>query len=327
MFDQKRFVAELAEKMSKFKFRADLSLSTNSRRTDGIFQAVVAFNPDLSYPSEKDLTTIVAQHYPTHEIDWELCDLDEEQGHLALTLKPSVAVVPIESVSKIPSEFKAIGTGLYRKASDPGGTVSEIWELKKGEDGLFLYRKETEVMASSDEIATGDIVSFNDRGEEQLGRVTSVDEAGNAYVMVGNRKRLVAAQNLNKYEVTAAPAKDEAKKLLDYYTKAYGDAEYAKQLVREFSSKKKKASMKRVAAYKIHISPEEMKSLSWMAEKYESAEVLYNHLEEVEDGLYVLPEHGAMEYMEALEEEGMVVPPNIGGELADKLITLFYEIV
>jgi hypothetical protein len=63
---------------------------------------------------------------------------------------------------------------------------------------------------------------------EGVGRILRFDEAGNAFVQIGSKKRLFAAEDLKTYKVS-----DEKSKLVQYFTDAYGDADFAKGLVEE----------------------------------------------------------------------------------------------
>jgi hypothetical protein len=178
---------------------------------------------------------LVAQSYPTHEIDWELVEVDSDLGVVLLTLQPSTEVVPISSISEIPPEFKSIGTGLYKRAADATGNVQEIWTLKRGDDGLVLYRNndDVEIEAKEDGFKAGDVANT----PYGPGRILRFDEMGNAFVQVGNKKRLVAAKELGIYSI-----EKEKKKLTDYYSEAYGDPEFAKALTERYDTRKKTKS-------------------------------------------------------------------------------------
>jgi hypothetical protein len=75
--------------------------------------------------------------------------------------------------------------------------------------------------------------------------------------------------------------------------------------------------------YKIHITPHELRSLAWLADRYEYASALYDYLHESGDepDVWLLPEHRAWQFNEA----GLF--PCLGGELLTKIIDLWQDIV
>lgn len=227
------FVTGLKAALAKRGYRADLEISTDAKSTVSRFTASVPFDKELGHPAEEDLMALVAQSYPTHEIDWELVEVDSDYGVVLLTLQPSTEMVPVKSISEIPPEFKSIGTGLYKRAADATGNVHEIWTLKRGDDGLMLYRNndDVEIEAKEEGFKAGDVANT----PYGPGRILRFDEMGNAFVQVGNKKRLVAAKELGIYSI-----EKEKKKLTDYYTEAYGDPEFAKALTDKYDTRKKK---------------------------------------------------------------------------------------
>jgi len=226
------FVTGLKAALGKRGYRADLELSTEAKSTISRFSAAVPFNKELGHPSEEDLMSLVAQSYPTHEIAWDLVEVDSDNGIVLLQLEPSTEVVPVKSISEIPPEFTSIGTGLYKRAADASGNVQEIWTLKRGDEGLMLYRNndDIEIESKEDGFKAGDVANT----PYGPGRILRFDDMGNAFVQVGNKKRLVAAKELGMYSV-----EKEKKKLTDYYTEAYGDPEFAKALTEKYDTRKK----------------------------------------------------------------------------------------
>lgn len=227
---QKEFLTGLKKKLAERKYRADLILVTAAKDTTGTFHAELKFNPQLGHPDENDLLTMVAQSYPTHQIDWELVDVNPEAGIITLVLEPNVEVVPVASMQGIPPEFTAIGTGIYKRAADASGKVNELWTLKKGEDGLALYRSQDdlEIVAEEGGFAAGDVVNT----PYGPGRIQRFDDLGNAFVQVGSEKHLISAAEMTPYSVDK-----EKSKLEDYYAEAYGDREFAKGLVKKVDAK------------------------------------------------------------------------------------------
>ncbi len=217
------FIGGLKAALAKRGYRADLSIATNARSTVGTFTASVRFDTSLGHPTEEDLVSLVAKSYNTHEIDWELAEVDSDQGLILMSLKPSVEMIPIKSIQEIPPEFKAIGTGIYKRAVD--STVSEIWELKRGEDGLFMYKKNDDMEVKADEggFKAGDCVVT----PYGIGKIVRFTDEGNAYVLCGNTKHLVCGRELEPYRI------EKEKKLLEeYYSAMYGDVNFARELTK-----------------------------------------------------------------------------------------------
>jgi preprotein translocase subunit YajC len=218
------FISGLKASLAKRGYRADLSIATDARNTAGTFTASVRFDTSLGHPTEDDLVSLAASSYNTHEIDWELAEVDSDQGLILLSLKPSVEMIPIKSLNEIPPEFKPIGTGIYKRAVD--STVSEIWELKRGEEGLFMYRKndDMEVKAEEEGFRAGDVVQTE---AGLVGRIIRFDDMGNAFIQCGKRRHLVAAPDIKKYDQSK-----ERSLLKSYYEMAYGDASFSEALTR-----------------------------------------------------------------------------------------------
>jgi len=226
------FISNLKAKLGERKYRADLNFMTAAKNTTSSFKAEIAYNTELGHPSENDILTLVAQNYPTHEIDWDLIQVDSDEGIVSLMLEPSVEVVPVTSVKSIPPEFVAIGTGIYKRAVDQTGNVQEIWTLKKNDGGLALYRSpnDLEITAEEEGFKAGDVVELEEFGP---GRIKRFDENGNAFVQVGNRLHIVAQMDLQQYSVDK-----EKTKLEKYYSELYGP-EFSKGMVQDFSTNKK----------------------------------------------------------------------------------------
>lgn len=228
---ERTFMNSVKKWIASKGYRADLKLIAADSRAKGRFSVTVRYAKELKLPSERDLMAIVAQAYPTHEIDWPLTDADQDAGLIMLVLTPSVESIPVESIEKIPPEFKAIGTGLYKRAADSSGNVHELWTLKKGDDGLVLYRNQDdlEVKAEEEGFKAGDVVNT----PYGPGRISKFDEVGNAFVQIAGtgKLRLVAAPSLVPYNVDS-----EKKKLQEYFAEAYGDADFAKSLAEKYGN-------------------------------------------------------------------------------------------
>lgn len=228
----KEFITSLKEKLAARGYRADLTIATDAKDTSSRFLASIAFNPALGHPDEKDVMAIVAQAYPTHDVDWELAEVDSDLGIVLIPLAPSTEVVPVQSISQIPEEFVSIGAGIYKRAVDTTGQAQEIWTLKRTDSGLALFRTQDDmdVQATEDEFKAGDVANT----PHGPGRILRFDDMGNALVQVGNAKRLVAKDDMRPYKL-----EKEKKSLEDYFAQAYGDRDFAKSLVDTYSKNRK----------------------------------------------------------------------------------------
>lgn len=97
--------------------------------------------------------------------------------------------------------------------------------------------------------------------------------------------------------------------------------------------------------YILELSRNELKTLAWVADRYTSAQILYDdmHSDDVystydpnETLVYQINEHTAWEYREAIPYDWSysnpndcphIIPPCIGGTLGDKLADLYERIV
>ena len=89
------FLSGLKSALAARGHRADLSITTSAKNTSRVFTASVKFDTQLGHPSEEDIVTLVAQTYPTHEVDWELVEVDSDAGVILLSLQPSTEIIPI----------------------------------------------------------------------------------------------------------------------------------------------------------------------------------------------------------------------------------------
>lgn len=84
--------------------------------------------------------------------------------------------------------------------------------------------------------------------------------------------------------------------------------------------------------YSIRLDQDAMNALAWIADRYVSAEVLYDGSDyDPDTETLTVPEHIAWEYVEALPKDNGVayadLPPCAGGLLAEALIAFFNSIV
>ncbi len=86
--------------------------------------------------------------------------------------------------------------------------------------------------------------------------------------------------------------------------------------------------------YRLNLTPAEAKALAWIADRYQSATVLWDGAEHEETDagtILTIPEHVAWDYAEALPRDngvpGACLPPCAGGPLAEKLLDFLDSIV
>jgi len=93
---------------------------------------------------------------------------------------------------------------------------------------------------------------------------------------------------------------------------------------------------RRRPGYRLELDLADMRALQYIAQRYESGKVLYDHLDLVDDEasflaghrvIWQLSEPAAWEYRDALESEGGVVPPLAGGHLQQELLKFYDRIV
>lgn len=222
------FVSVLKRKLAERKHRADLSLATGAKNTAGNFTAEVKFEASLGYPHEDDLMVLVAQAYPTHEIRWDMVDVDPDYGLVTLMLSPSTEVVPVSDLNSIPPSWTPIGAGLFKKSANSSGSIQEIWSLKKSEDGgLALYRTDDDITVTADDgFKAGDVVNT----PQGVGIIESFDDLQNAYIKIGQKIHMICAAEMTKYDIDS-----EKTKLQDYFNVAYGSPEYAKKMTEDYT--------------------------------------------------------------------------------------------
>jgi hypothetical protein len=221
-------ISSIKSYLDKKGYRADLCLVSRRKPVaNQVFPVEIRYNAKFEYPSERDLMALVAESFNGYEIDWGTAQVDTNDGLVALTLKPAVEIIPVANIKEIPPEFVAIGTGLFKRKANASGDVMEIWELKKDGNNLSLTRKmdDMDITAKEDEeFKAGDAVET----PEGVGRILRFDDVGNALVQIGSLKRLVAKDDIRPYKMN-----DEKAKLVQYFTEAYGDADFARSLVEE----------------------------------------------------------------------------------------------
>lgn len=208
--------------------RADLQLICKNEPV-GSFPVIVKFAKILGYPTQKDLTTITAQNFPGHEINWELVDVDDTSQTITLMLSPSEEIVHVNSIQDIPKDFESIGSCLYKRAENADKSIYGIWTLKELDGNLALVRNkdEYEVVANTADVGfkKGDVVDT----PYGLGLFQRYDEIGNGFVQCGTTLHLVAKDGIFGYDVSK-----EKTKLYDYFAQIYGP-EFAKGLVEDYS--------------------------------------------------------------------------------------------
>lgn len=227
------FLKNLKVRLSSKGYRSDLKVFCKNA-SKGDFEITVKYDNVLGYPTQKDLIGLVANKFPTHDINWDLVDVNDNTNIITMMLSPSKEIVPVESINKIPEEFQYVGTNIYKRASDKHNEIFEIWSLTTANDGsmaLIRNKGDFEVLSNDfNKFKKGDTVNT----PYGLGLFQRYDDLGNGFVQVGNRVHLVAKDELKPYNQDK-----ELTKIKDYYTQVYGP-EFAKELTEDYSDQPKK---------------------------------------------------------------------------------------
>ena len=218
--------------MKNRAYRADLAIASSAKYGESGVSVNIRYHTDIGHPSEKDLMAVVADTYQGYGIDWDTALVDSVTGTIVLNLEPSVESIPLGSIQDIPPEFVSIGSGCFKRSADASGDVLEVWNLKKTDDGLALIRamEDMEVTAEDEsaELKAGMLVDT----PHGPGKILRFDDAGNAFVQVGSKTRLVAKDSVKEYNRST-----DKKKLQEFYSQIYGP-EFAKSLVEDYGRKK-----------------------------------------------------------------------------------------
>lgn len=224
-------LSAIDEAMKERSYRADLVIAATSTYGKSGLSLNIRYHTDLGHPSEEDLMAVVAETHDGYGIDWDSALVDPATGVIVLNLEPSVEAIPLGSLQDIPAEFVAIGSGCFKRAANASGSVMEVWNLKKTDDGLALIRAmdDMEITAEEDEgeLKAGQLVET----PHGPGKILRFDDAGNAFVQVGSKTRLVAKSSVKEYNKAT-----DKKTMQDFYSEIYGP-EFAKKLVEDYGRK------------------------------------------------------------------------------------------
>jgi len=209
-----KMLSNISAKLKDRGHRVDLQI-TDRGKLAGKSVVVVGYQRMLGEPSEKDIQVFVQKSIPGSDVDWSRVSFKD--GHVIVGVRKMENSIPLKSFKDVPTGFKSVGTGFYRRAE--GENKYSIWEMKKDPTGkISLVRTEDETSVQASEfVSTPEGIGILLR----FGRDKSV-------VMLNGRERVFATHDLR-----GELSPEEQKKLVDYFTKAYGDAAYAKQLVTE----------------------------------------------------------------------------------------------
>lgn len=247
------FFRGLFSKMRKSGHRVDLKIARPMVRNGETCRVEVSFQPALGVPPFEHLIAFMKKLYPGHEVIAE--DIEQvSPGLLVVGTKINDERIIVASVNRVPPEFSPIGTGLFRREGDD----HHIWALERSSDGQFALVRKVEERVDP---VYGDLPEFSraaSAGEPEririgarvrtpngFGTVADIDRAGNVLVdMPRGARQLYRKSQVIVDPVTKDPGlppqqkgsyklSEETAWMVDYYTAAYGDRDFAEQLVKK----------------------------------------------------------------------------------------------
>lgn len=217
--DHRKIAASYKSQMEKRGYRADMIVEGQVSRGMKKISVRIGFDSKMGRPTDQQVESLVASKFPGHDIDWSTASFDEH-GFVA-TIRPRVDRIPVESTKNIPAGFVRVAAATYtRKQADS----FSVWQLEKGGEGLELVRVSDESVQPESTVlpAVGRFVHTPD-GDGIIASIKGSKVQVRAFDGTEHEHELKAV-NLYKPE-------EEKSKLIEYYTKAYGDPEYARKLV------------------------------------------------------------------------------------------------
>jgi hypothetical protein len=248
-----RIGARMADALSsRVGYRSDFSLCDHRMAGPSLALVAVAYDPGVGKPNTQDIQDFVFRAF-----DGRL------MPHMASTrLHPErkafvtrVSSVRISREHKDIEKMMSLGGNRFIEAS-----TKEIWEVEDNGGVLALYRVAEEdletllnerrgrqrfanarvsldsLVEPGKVLATpgAQVLFYSEMGEEKVATVMSeADERGNVGVRVTGQKAdlRIHENQIHEMLTTAELDADTKKKLKDYFTEAFGDAEYAQDLV------------------------------------------------------------------------------------------------
>ena len=137
--DDASFFAGLTANMRKRGYRDDMEVVRPPFRIGAQAYVDLRFAPGLGDPEPHDTQAIVESVASGHDIDWPKVEADEH-GNMRVPIRNREDLIPLRSAKAIPSGFKDIGTGLFRKAGDE----HHMWKLECDDGGEYSLVRQHE---------------------------------------------------------------------------------------------------------------------------------------------------------------------------------------
>jgi len=216
--DHKAIAGKYKGEIDKRGHRPDMAVEASADLNGKRKSVRVAFNRQLGRPSDAQFDGFVASAFPGHEINWKTAKIDEHGMQAEIRVREER--VPVPDIKSIPQGFERVASATYVKRGDKSFSV---WRLEKDAGGLCLVREQDETTSPA----------TNEFKANQLVRTPEGDAV--VILITGDRARVRMPDGTEREHgvkvLAVYESEEEKKKMVEYYTKAYGDAEYARKLV------------------------------------------------------------------------------------------------
>lgn len=252
-----RMVTKMNQKIkSEIGHRPDMYISDFRQLDKSSAQVLLAYTSDLGGITPAQIRDFIVAEFKGQLVP----KMDTTRTHDSATREALASVVievraPTRPVQDA-EHMKIITSNLYLDSD-----LQESWAVESNDEGTPYLKRMTDVniaailedrkarMATTSNLAKfenvlgagnptiGSIVTFYDNGSYRNGTVVGIDNNSCRVVMDGDELNRRSIPYSSITEITAEEDGGTQKKLQDYYTKAFGDSEYARKLVRGMGKK------------------------------------------------------------------------------------------
>lgn len=179
----------------------------------------IAFNNQLGKPKDAQFDGFVGTIFPGYEINWKTAKIDDNGMQAEIRVREDR--IPVPDSKSIPAGFERVASATYiQRTADKAFSV---WRLEKDAGGMCLVREQDEMVSPA----------TNEFKAKQLVRTPEGDAI--VILVTGDKARVRAADGTEREHgvkvLAAYESEEEKRKMIEYYTTAYGDADYARRLV------------------------------------------------------------------------------------------------
>ena len=217
--DLKSIARNWGQRREERGYRVDLHLEGSQKINSRKQMIRIGFDPQLGQPGDEDVDGFVRVSFPGFSVNWKRANYDPSGFEAEIRYREEA--VPVASLKDIPAGFMRKATATYMKKEADG--QFSVWRLEKSADGLLLVRDQDEQMIEP-EAAEG-MENHLVRTPEGNGIVIQIIGDKATVRMANGNDKEFGIEKLSTYDISK-----ERSELVDYYTKAYGDPEYAKEL-------------------------------------------------------------------------------------------------